>query len=136
MTERWIAWQLHHLDGASVFSKYCRPPGALWVTCGASDADDVAPALWQELLFRTAGPDGLPPEWQQSADDATVALRALRDALTGVYVVSAALPVSLFMDNIEVANAFDAVGRSQGLMPSFSAGGALAACDIMRRGDR
>jgi hypothetical protein len=110
---RWITWQMQHLDRTSGFAKYCRAPGAIWATCGAADADDAALALWIELLYRTAGRAGLPAEWRRSADDASVALRGLYDARTGLYVVSRALPVSLFMDNIEIASAFDAVGRAQ-----------------------
>jgi hypothetical protein len=109
---RWIAWQLPRLDQDSVFKRYCRAPGGAWAACGSADADDSSLALWIELLYRTAGSRPLPPEWRRSVARSEAALAALFDARTGVYVVSRALPVSLFMDNIEVLAELEAVAHA------------------------
>jgi hypothetical protein len=109
---RWIAWQLLRLDEDSTFKKYCRAPGAMWVACGSVDADDATLALWIELLYKTAGPHALPSAWRASLVRSERALADLYDAQRGVYVVSRALPVSLFMDNIEVLSALETAVRA------------------------
>jgi hypothetical protein len=109
----WIRWQSERLRQDGKFARYCRQPGGAWSVCGAADADDAALAVWLQLLH------AVPPApsdvagrraMMRSADSA---LRALLDVGSGVYRVSPTLPVSLFMDNIEIANAFDAIAARQ-----------------------
>jgi hypothetical protein len=107
---RWIAWQLERLDADATFRRYCRTPGS-WTACGAVDADDAALALWIELLYKTTGTQPMPAAWRQSVARAEAALAKLYDLPRGVYVISTVLPVSLFMDNIEILSAFQTVAR-------------------------
>lgn len=109
----WITWQASHLDATHPFARYCRMPGGGFAVCGAADADDAAIAVWLQLLYATSGPSGLSTERRRYAADAGVALARLFDAPRGVYQVSPTLRVSLFMDNIEIASAFDAVASAQ-----------------------
>jgi hypothetical protein len=109
---QWIAWQLPRLETDGAFKRYCRSPGSPWSACGDADADDASLALWIELLYRTAGTAPLPAAWARSVARAESALEKLYDRKTGVYMISKALPVSLFMDNIEVLSAFETVARA------------------------
>jgi hypothetical protein len=111
VARKWIAWQLERLERDSTFRRYCRTPGSPWTSCGSVDADDAALALWIELLYETAGVERLPAAWRRSAVQAEAKLAALFDARRGVYVISRALPVSLFMDNVEIRAALESVAR-------------------------
>jgi hypothetical protein len=103
----YIAWQLQRLGNDSAFKRYCRGADDSWTVCGAADADDAALALWIELLYRTAGGKRMPAAWKRSADASRHALASLRDPATNVYVVSHAVPIALFMDNVEVLSALE-----------------------------
>lgn len=107
---RWIAWALprQHADGR--FDRYCMK-GQRFVSCQEADADDALMAAWMELLVRSAPPKGMPPAWQASFDKASRYLDTLRDPNSGVYNISARLPVALLMDNVEVSSAFKAVSH-------------------------
>ena len=106
---RWIGWLLprQHADGR--FDRYC-VKGQRFVSCQEADADDALMAVWMELLVRAAPPKGMPPAWQASFDKASRHLDTLRAPASGVYLISAKLPVALLMDNVEVSSAFKAVG--------------------------
>jgi hypothetical protein len=110
--EAWIRWQLQQFNGPPVFARYCRAPGASWRVCGTADADDAALALWLELLYVTGGARGS-SDTRAAAMGATRALAKLYDKRTGIYTISPTLPVSLLMDNIEIASAFDRIGQAQ-----------------------
>ncbi|GLC97365.1 hypothetical protein Tamer19_67740 [Cupriavidus sp. TA19] len=107
---RWIAWLLPHQHTDGRFDRYCMKAQRL-VSCQPADADDAMMAAWMELLVRSAPPQGLPPAWQGSFDKASKYLETLRDKRTSVYHISAALPVALLMDNVEISSAFKAAGR-------------------------
>lgn len=108
---RWIAWLLprQHADGR--FDRYCMKEGQRFVSCQEADADDALMAAWMELLVRSAPPKGMPPAWQASFDKASRHLDKLRDPGSGVYLISAKLPVALLMDNVEVSSAFKAASN-------------------------
>jgi hypothetical protein len=108
---RFIAWQLTRLEIDTTFRRSCRTPGSAWTACGSVDADDATLALWLELLYRTAGTRPLPAAWRRSAARSEAALSRLYDRQRGVYVVSPIVPVSLFMDNVEILAAFETVAR-------------------------
>lgn len=113
---RWIAWLLprQHADGR--FDRYCMK-GQRFVSCEEADADDALMAVWMELLVRSSPPKGMPSAWQASFDKASRHLDTLRDPNSGVYLISAKLPVALLMDNVEVSSAFKAASsyrRRQG----------------------
>ena len=111
--DRFIQWQAVHVGHTPAFARYCRQPPGEWRVCGAADADDVALALWIDLLFTTAGRSALSPERRHNVLAAAAALGGLFDSHNGVYLVSRTLRVSLFMDNVEIARAFDDVAQAQ-----------------------
>lgn len=102
--QAWIHWLLvyQHPDGR--FDRYCIK-GGHYSRCAAADADDAMMAVWIELLIRYAPAAGMPPVWRDSIDKAHRYLATLRDARTGVYNISATLPVALLMDNVEIYSA-------------------------------
>ncbi len=106
----WIAWLLarQHADGR--FDRYCMK-GQRFISCQEADADDALMATWMELLVRSAAPKGMPPAWQASFDKASRQLDTLRDQHSGVYLISAKLPVALLMDNVEISSAFKAASN-------------------------
>ncbi|MBF6987643.1 hypothetical protein IPF36_07780 [Cupriavidus sp. IK-TO18] len=104
---RWIAWLLPRQQADGRFDRYCER-GQRFVSCQEADADDALMAAWMELLVRSAPPKGMPPAWQASFDKASRYLDRLRDPGSGVYHISARLPVALLMDNVEVSSAFKA----------------------------
>src|SRR5690348_13248313 len=57
----WIKWLLPRQRSDGRFDRYCEANGA-WTPCGAADADDSMLAMWIQLLYRTAGDEGLPME--------------------------------------------------------------------------
>jgi hypothetical protein len=105
---RWIAWLLPRQRADGRFDRYCRR-GAAYEACAEADADDAMLAVWMELLTSFAPPTGMPAAWARSAARAEAHLAKLRDPVTGVYRISEAMPVSLFMDNLEVHAAFVAM---------------------------
>ncbi len=112
---RWIEWllPLQRRDGR--FDRYCRQ-GRAYVACAEADADDAMLAVWMELLTRFAPSRGMPVAWKRSVDRAEAYLAKLRDQDAGVYRISEALPVSLFMDNVEVYSAFTAISEHHARM--------------------
>jgi len=111
--QQWIQWLLPRQQKDGRFSRYCRKPGTDWQVCSPADADDSMLALWLQLLYTNAPHSGLPTEWQQSARKAKASLDMLRNRRLGVYHVSRQNHVALFMDNVEVYSALDAVARAQ-----------------------
>lgn len=105
---RWIAWLLPRQRADGRFDRYCRR-GAAYVACAEADADDAMLAVWMELLTSFAPRTGMPAAWARSVARAEAHLSKLRDPVTGVYRISKAMPVSLFMDNLEVHAAFVAM---------------------------
>ena len=124
---RFIDWQEKQFGVSPRLAHYCREAGTNWRTCGAADADDAALALWIELLYVNAGHSGMSAGQARSADSAESALERLLDARSGVYHVSSVLPVSLYMDNVEIARAFE------GIAAAADAAGAHAAALRFRR---
>ena len=112
-TQQWIQWLLPRQQKDGRFGRYCRKPGADWQVCSVADADDSMLALWLQLLYTNAPDSGLPKPWQESARKAKASLDVLRNSRLGVYHVSRQNHVALFMDNVEVYSALDAVARSQ-----------------------
>ncbi len=108
-TDNWIRWQAAQLQRDGHFARYCRTAGSGWKACGAADADDAVLAVWLELLHATPGAT----DRRALTHSADSALRLLFDARRGVYQISPTLRVSLFMDNIEIASALDAIGMRQ-----------------------
>ena len=109
---RFVEWQARQFSISPRFAHYCREPGTGWRACGVADADDAALALWIELLYISAGRSGMSAEHARIADSAELALERLLDAKSGVYRVSSVLPVSLYMDNVEIARAFDGIAAA------------------------
>src|SRR5207248_1231038 len=109
------------------FERYCKRGGAAWKPCGTADADDSMLALWLELLYRTAPPSGLPPDWAASAERARKHLASLRDWRSGVYHVSHLNHSALFMDNVEVYSALKQVAAAQARFGDAGASAATAA---------
>ncbi len=107
---RWIAWQLPRQRDDGRFDRYCLT-NQQFAACKPADADDALMAVWMELLVSTAPPQGMPDAWKASFDKAARYLDTLRDRRTGVYHISAELPVALLMDNVEISGAFKAIGR-------------------------
>ncbi|PLP98012.1 hypothetical protein CYJ10_24390 [Cupriavidus pauculus] len=126
----WIAWLLarQHADGR--FDRYCMK-GQGFVSCQEADADDALMAAWMELLVRSAPPKAMPPAWQASFDKASRVLDTLRDPTSGVYLISAKIPVALLMDNVEVSSAFKAVSNYRQRQ-----GDAAGAASWMRRAEQ
>ena len=111
----WIEWLLVRQQPDGSFPRFCRINGR-WEVCAVADADDALVALWLSLLFASAQCGELPPAWEKSAVLAARRLDSLLDRKTGVYHISEALPVSLFMDNVEIYAALRDVGQQQRCM--------------------
>ena len=106
---KWIAWMLPRQLADGRIDRWCLK-GNSWADCGAADADDSMLALWAELLYRNAGDQGLPLEWQQSADRALAYENKLQSR-RGTYYISRNKHTSLFMDNVEIYSAFKDIGK-------------------------
>lgn len=108
----WIAWALPRQKRNGLFRRFCKA-GDKWRDCAPADADDSMLALWLQLLYRMAPANGMPAEWQHSAQLASNQLSKLRNRRLGVYHVSRNNHVPLLMDNIEVYSALKDVARAQ-----------------------
>jgi len=106
---KWIAWMLPRQRSDGRIDRWCNK-GDLWAQCGAADADDSMLALWTQLLYRNATDQGLPLEWQQSADKALAYERSLMSRW-GTFYISRKKHTSLFMDNVEIYSAFKDIGK-------------------------
>jgi hypothetical protein len=95
------------------FDRYCLTAPDTWKACKVADADDSMLALWLALLYRAAPDQGMPAEWQASADRARHYLDTLRNRRLGVYHVSHNNHAALFMDNVEVYSSLVDVARNQ-----------------------
>src|SRR5436305_10617093 len=111
--QHWIQWLLPRQQKDGRFGRYCRKPGSDWKMCSIADADDSMLALWLQLIYTNAPDSGLPQEWQQSAKRAKASLDGLRNGRLGVYHVSRENHVALFMDNVEVYSALEAIARAE-----------------------
>lgn len=109
-TRGWIDWSLRHQRPDGTFNRHCRR-GEAFAPCAPADADDSVLAVWMELLAKLTKARGgsLPQSWQASLAKAETYLEGLYDRDSGLYVISGAKPVSLFMDNVEVYAAFVAL---------------------------
>lgn len=109
----WIAFALTKQREDGLFDRYCRKADGSWEweTCNTADADDAALALWLELLHVTAPRKGMSEKWKASAEKAEAQLASLYDAERGIYHISAAMPVGLLMDNVEIYRAFIVIAR-------------------------
>lgn len=98
---RWAEWLRARQKPDGTFQRFCRERSE-WVPCKHADADDSMLAMWLKFL------DGMPtelarrPAWRSSRRNAEQALRRLADPQRRLYIVSAAYPHSLLMDNLEV----------------------------------
>lgn len=108
----WIHWALPRQRPNGLFRRFCRKKGE-WKDCAPADADDSMLALWMELLYRTVPANGMPAEWQHSADLAWRQLEKLRNRRLGVYHISRRNHVALFMDNVEVYAALRDIAQAQ-----------------------
>lgn len=106
-----ILWMLQRQREDGLFERYCAKPGEQWQTCAAADADDALLAMWLELLAIVPPPRGYEKQWRESAFKANRQLALLKNPQTGIYHISATLPVGLFMDNLEIYQAFRRIGR-------------------------
>lgn len=104
----WIDWLLPYQRTDGGFDRLCRRQGQ-YQSCASADSDDATAAVWIELLVRCAPRRDLPPRWKASLERADRLLAAIRDPDGGLHRISASLPVSLLMDNVEVYSAFQAV---------------------------
>lgn len=111
----WIDWLLARQQPDGSFPRFCRI-NEQWEVCAVADADDALVALWASLLFASAQCGELPPDWEKSARLALRKLNSLLDKKTGVYHISEALPVSLFMDNVEIYAALRDIAQQQRCM--------------------
>lgn len=105
----WIRWLLPRQQNDGRFARYCRLPGG-WEACQPADADDALLAIWLELLYDMTTGSTMQPDWQASATAAATYLAGLRHPAHGIYLISHALPVGLFMDNVEIYAAWRAIG--------------------------
>lgn len=102
----WIKWLIKMQRPDGRFDRYCKE-GDKFVVCQDADADDVNMALWAELLTEFADNSAMPRDWHQSYEKALNYLQNnLYDPQQGIYHISTAEPVGLFMDNVEIAHAF------------------------------
>lgn len=116
--QNWISWLLPQQHRNGTFSRYCRLDDK-FAECAEADADDALLAIWIELLVKSAPSQGMSLPWSRSLESAGKHLLTLKNPRSGVYHISASLPVALFMDNVEILSAFRAVSewhRSQGNM--------------------
>ena len=111
--EAWIAWLMPRQLPDGRFERYCRTPEGTWRGCEAADADDALLALWLDLLHTLSPNKGLPVQWRESARLAEQHLAMLRDPKLGVYRVSRAQPIALFMDNVEIYSSLASVAHHQ-----------------------
>lgn len=111
--EAWIAWMLPRQLKDGRFERFCDKRHKGWKACGHADADDSMLALWLQLLYRMSPPEGLRPEWKQSADRAEAHLFSLRRGRLHVYSISRHNHVGLLMDNAEVYSALREMAEAQ-----------------------
>lgn len=107
---KWIQWILPRQQPDGRIDRWCKKPDNTWKKCGNADADDAMLALWVELLYRYGTDQGLPLEWQQSADKALAYEKTLKQG-DGVYHISHHNHTPLFMDNVEIYSAFKDIGK-------------------------
>ena len=107
---KWITWMLPHQRKDGRIDRWCKKADGSWKRCADADADDAMLALWIELLYRHGTDQGLPLEWQQSADKAMAYLKTLHNRW-GVYYISHRNHTPLFMDNVEIYSALKEVGK-------------------------
>lgn len=97
----WLNWLATRYEASARLDRHCKR-NSTWWSCKSADADDASLALWLAFLQTQA------PVAQQTARISTLkqqarrSLQALQDRRTGLYRVSAQIPHSLFMDNLEV----------------------------------
>lgn len=111
--EAWIGWMLPRQLSDGRFERFCDKRGKGWKACGHADADDSMLALWLQLLYRMSPPEGLRPEWKQSAERAEAHLSSLRRSREHVYNVSRRNHAGLLMDNAEVYSALREMAAAQ-----------------------
>jgi hypothetical protein len=109
----WIKWAMSTQGPDGLFDRYSRNGAGNWQRYASADADDAMLALWLELLYRQAPKTGLPKEWKESARKAEAQLQAIYDPELGIYHISKALPVGLFMDNVEIYSAYKNIAHNQ-----------------------
>src|SRR5947209_5596977 len=107
---KWINWMLPRQRPDGRIDPWCKKPDNSWKRCGDADADDAMLAMWVQLLYRYATDQGLPLEWQQSADKALAYEKRLKER-SGVYHISHKNHTPLFMDNVEIYSAFKDIGK-------------------------
>jgi len=110
---KWIAWGLQHQQKNGLFSRYCGSDAKGWIACRESDADDASLALWLELLYKMASDNEIPKEWLDSMAKAKAQLDSLYDRKLGIYYISQAQRVGLFMDNVEIYSALINIAKEQ-----------------------
>ncbi len=103
---RWIDWMLPRQYINGLFPRFCLNPQQQYDPCAVADADDSMMALWIELLYRMAPSSGMPIAWQESVEKAEMQLELLHEPTKNIYYLSRAMPVGLFMDNVEVYAAY------------------------------
>lgn len=112
---RWLAQQYRQ---TGQLGRYCKQD-QVWVMCKSADADDASLALWLHFLQQLP-PSVLRQERLQPLQaQALRALRQLQDPRTGLYRVSARIPHSLFMDNLEVWSARPDARLAQRIQATF-----------------
>lgn len=101
LATRWAEWLMKRQLADGRFERFCRA-GSEWAACKAADADDALLALWLRLLKTLPPPLAGSAEARRSEAAAQAALDKLYEPRRGIYLVSAAYPHGLLMDNLEV----------------------------------
>lgn len=109
----WVKWAINIQRPDGLFERYETDGAGGWKKYAVADADDAVLALWLELLYVLSPSSGLPKTWADSATKAEAQLDKLYNPQQGIYYISQTLPVGLFMDNIEIYDAYKSIAQQQ-----------------------